>query len=200
VTSASVYVGNLSWDVDWKALKDHFKQAGHVVHADVMVEPSGRSKGCGLVSFGSARDASNAITSLHDSHLNGRPIFVREDREAGKGAPAAAPTVQYAQRMPGRAPPARNVAPAVTAGAVGAGCKVHVGNLAWETSWQDLKDLMKGAGAVLRADIAQGPDGRSKGHGTVSFGSTKEAAKAIQLFHESDFKGRLLNVTPDAFA
>ena len=40
-------VGNLAWGVAWHHLKDHFKAAGEVVHADVMMEPgSGRSKGC----------------------------------------------------------------------------------------------------------------------------------------------------------
>ena len=58
----TVYVGNLSWDVSWQDLKDHFKSAGHVVHADVMMEAgTGRSKGCGLVQFSSAHDAANAI-------------------------------------------------------------------------------------------------------------------------------------------
>ena len=56
-----VQVGNLAWGVAWHHLKDHFKAAGEVVHADVMMEPSGRSKGCGLVVFNSASDAENAI-------------------------------------------------------------------------------------------------------------------------------------------
>ena len=78
----TVYVGNLAWSVTWQHLKDHFKQAGTVLHADVMMGQDGRSKGCGLVSFASARDARNAINTLHDSELDGRMIFVREDREA----------------------------------------------------------------------------------------------------------------------
>ena len=53
----SVYVGNLAYPVEWWALKDHFKQAGDVVHAEVMQESDGRSKGCGIVSFGSAEEA-----------------------------------------------------------------------------------------------------------------------------------------------
>ena len=78
----SVYVGNLSWDVSWQDLKDHMKNAGNVVHADVMMGNDGRSRGCGLVTFASAQDAENAIAILNDTDLNGRPIFVREDREA----------------------------------------------------------------------------------------------------------------------
>ena len=42
-----IYVGNLSWDVKWQELKDFFRPCGNVVRADVMEEPSGRSKGCG---------------------------------------------------------------------------------------------------------------------------------------------------------
>ena len=82
--SCSVYVGNLAYEVSWQDLKDHCKQAGDVRHADVLLENgTGRSKGCGIVVFGTPRDAQNAIEMLHDTELKGRPIFVREDREAG---------------------------------------------------------------------------------------------------------------------
>ena len=43
-----IYVGNLSWEVKWQDLKDLFKPCGTVVRADVMEEPGGRSKGCGM--------------------------------------------------------------------------------------------------------------------------------------------------------
>ena len=78
----AVYVGNLSWESSWQDLKDHFKSAGSVVHADVMVGSDGRSKGCGLVTFATAQEAQNAIAALNDTDLGGRPIFVREDRES----------------------------------------------------------------------------------------------------------------------
>ena len=113
-----MYVGNLSWETSWQDLKDHFRAAGDVSHADVMMEHDGRSKGCGIVSFVSARDAGNAIASLHDSELHGRKIFVREDREAtapggGKGGGKG--------------------------GQGTGGCQVYVGNLPWETNWMNLK-------------------------------------------------------------
>ena len=65
----AVYVGNLSWETSWQELKDHFRNAGEVSHADVMMEHDGRSKGCGIVSFASARDAANAINTLNQSEL-----------------------------------------------------------------------------------------------------------------------------------
>lgn len=39
-----VYVGNLSWDVRWQGLKDYFRQAGEVLHAEVLMNGD-RSKG-----------------------------------------------------------------------------------------------------------------------------------------------------------
>ena len=53
-------------------------------------------------------------------------------------------------------------------------------------------------GQSLRADVATGADGQSKGFGTVTFASTREAAKAIQALNESEFNGRIIEVRPDA--
>jgi len=42
--SNRVYVGNLPWQTSWQDLKDHMRQAGNVVRADVFVDETGRSK------------------------------------------------------------------------------------------------------------------------------------------------------------
>jgi RNA recognition motif-containing protein len=39
-----VYVGNLSYDVEWHHLKDFMRQAGEVLFADVLLLPNGMSK------------------------------------------------------------------------------------------------------------------------------------------------------------
>ena len=44
----------------------------------------GRSRGCGLVRFSSEEEAAEAIETLTDTELDGRQIFVREDK-GGKG-------------------------------------------------------------------------------------------------------------------
>lgn len=76
-----IYVGNLSYEVQWQDLKDFCRRAGTVVHADVPTGPDGRSKGYGLVEFDSSRDAAAAIGILNEQQLRGRHVFVREDRE-----------------------------------------------------------------------------------------------------------------------
>jgi RNA recognition motif-containing protein len=77
-----VYVGNLSYASSWQDLKDHMRQAGEVVYADVFLTDNGYSKGCGVVEYNSEAEAQKAISTLNDTTLEGteRPIFVREDR------------------------------------------------------------------------------------------------------------------------
>ncbi|GAA6061832.1 hypothetical protein JCM10212_001138 [Sporobolomyces blumeae] len=77
---------------------------------------------------------------------------------------------------------------------------LFVGNLPFNCQWQELKDLMRGAGSVLRADIAQGPDGRSRGFGSVLFSNPIDAERAVQLFNGHEFQGRTLKVHFDKFA
>lgn len=52
-----LYVGNLSWDVTWQILKDHFKTAGNVLFADVALDNEGKSKGFGFIEFGTPAEA-----------------------------------------------------------------------------------------------------------------------------------------------
>ena len=81
VDSRRVYVGNLGWNVAWQDLKDHMRQAGEVIRAEIMQGPGGRSKGCGIVEFSTADEARYAISNLHDTELQGRLILVRQDKD-----------------------------------------------------------------------------------------------------------------------
>lgn len=56
------------------------------------------------------------------------------------------------------------------------------GQLPYRVRWQDLKDLFRRAGTVLRADVSLGQDNRSRGYGTVLMGSREDGAKAIGVF------------------
>jgi RNA recognition motif-containing protein len=51
--------------------------------------------------------------------------------------------------------------------------------LPYQAGWQDLKDLFRSAGNIIRADINIGADGRPKGSGTVIFETSKDAQQAI---------------------
>lgn len=54
--------------------------------------------------------------------------------------------------------------------------------LPYQAGWQDLKDLFRSAGNIIRADINIGFDGRAKGSGTVIFETAKDAQAAISAY------------------
>ncbi|KAF9578482.1 hypothetical protein BGW38_005690, partial [Lunasporangiospora selenospora] len=81
-----------------------------------------------------------------------------------------------------------------------AGRQVFVGNLPFQCQWQDLKDLFRKAGPVLRADVALGFDGRSRGFGSVLFVNPEDAKKAIETFDNYEFQGRNLRVHYDRYS
>lgn len=51
--------------------------------------------------------------------------------------------------------------------------------LPYTATWQDMKDLFREAGAVIRADVAMFPDGRPKGTGIVVFETHEDAKNAV---------------------
>ena len=63
-----------------------------------------------------------------------------------------------------------------------------------------LKNFTAQEGAVIRADVHQGHDGRPKGSGIVAFESANDARNAIAQFNGFDWQGRPLEVREDRFA
>lgn len=61
-----------------------------------------------------------------------------------------------------------------------------VHNLPFEAGWQELKDHFRAAGDVVRAEVASGPDRRSKGFGSVTFRSQADANNAVATLHDSE--------------
>ncbi|CDZ97834.1 rna-binding domain-containing protein [Phaffia rhodozyma] len=187
-----VYVGNLSYEVRYKDLENFMMDAGlDVAFTEILVTPTHISKGCGIVEFTNREDAVKALTEFTDKPLLGRPIFVREDREqeARFGAP---PSQGRLGHMAG--------GPFGGHGMGGPSNQLYIGNLPYQATWQDLKDLFRPAGAIIRADVQMFPDGRPKGGGTVVFENAEDAANAMAQFNGFDWYGRRLEVREDRFA
>lgn len=149
------------------------RQAGNVDKADILQSPDGRSKGCGIVQYQRAQDAARAIRELQNSELNGRPIFVREDREAGG----------FRRGGNRRGGGGSHNAPAD-------GTQLFVGNLSYDTNWRDLKDYFRQIGEVDRADV-------KRGFGTVRFTNADDAQAAIERLNGTELGGRELEVRLD---
>lgn len=73
--------------------------------------------------------------------------------------------------------------------------KLYVGNLAFETSSENLQQLFAEVGTVESSTIIEDHDtGRSRGFGFVEMSSKEEGAAAIAQFNGREVNGRALNV------
>ncbi|KAJ7185419.1 hypothetical protein C8R46DRAFT_881778 [Mycena filopes] len=163
-TRTQLFVANLPYRVRWQDLKDLFRRAGTVLRADVSLGPDNRSRGYGTVLLATAEDAGRAVDMFSGYSWQGRVLEVRADRVRDFDQPFANEEVEESMYAP---PMGRNL---------------FVGNLPFHVQWQDLKDLFRQAGTIVRADVALGPDGRSRGFGTVVFATEKDARRAVGMF------------------
>ncbi|KAH8552576.1 hypothetical protein BGW37DRAFT_489478 [Umbelopsis sp. PMI_123] len=211
-----LFVGNLPFRVRWQDLKDMFKKAGEVIRADVAIGFDNRSKGHGTVLFASVEDARQAVEMFHNYMWQGRILEVREDRgfidneirnsnfgntAQGHGInPIKTPqpsNVQVNNQSYGNMYAIQNRLPPIHPTN---GRQLFVGNIPFNCQWQDLKDLFRNAGNILRADIAQGQDGRSRGFGTVLYATPEDARNAVEIYDGYEYQGRRLRVYFDKFA
>jgi cold-inducible RNA-binding protein len=73
--------------------------------------------------------------------------------------------------------------------------KLYVGNLAFQTTSQDLQELFAQAGTVESASVIEDRDtGQSKGFAFVEMSTEEEAASAIEQFNGRELAGRMLKV------
>lgn len=190
-----LYVRNLPPHVRWQDLKDLFRRAGTVLRADVHASPFGlRHIVSGTVLFATETDAHHAINTLHGYNWHGHVLEVGLDEHiAGRidgsrrlSRPHAGGDARHGLGFShASAPPVPLPYP---------GRVLFVGNLPFHCQWQDLKDLFRAAGNILRADVALNEDGRSRGFGTVLFASPEDAQTAVRLYHGYEYSGRILKV------
>ena len=73
--------------------------------------------------------------------------------------------------------------------------KLYVGNLAFQTSSEDLQQLFAQAGTVESAAVVEDREtGRSRGFGFVEMSSKEEGDAAVTQFNGKEVNGRALTV------
>src|SRR5213078_679862 len=73
--------------------------------------------------------------------------------------------------------------------------KLYVGNLAFQTSSEDLQQRFAQAGTVESSSVVEDREtGRSRGFGFVEMATKEEGEAAISQFNGKEFNGRNLNV------
>ena len=76
-----LFVGNLAWAVTEQDLEALFTEHGPVSETILMLDrESGRSRGFGFVTMGTAEGATAAIEALNGKEIEGRQLTVNEAR------------------------------------------------------------------------------------------------------------------------
>uniref|UniRef100_A0A670KG87 RRM domain-containing protein n=1 Tax=Podarcis muralis TaxID=64176 RepID=A0A670KG87_PODMU len=173
-----------------------------------------RRKGCAVVEFKMEESMKKAVEALNKHSLSGRPLKVKEDpdgehvRRAVQKAMAASGGGMGIGPGPG-GPGMINIPPsilnnpnipneiihALQAGRLGS--TVFVANLDYKVGWKKLKEVFSMAGVVVRADILEDKDGKSRGIGTVTFEQAIEAVQAISMFNGQLLFDRPMHVKMD---
>lgn len=78
VSTRKVYIGGLSPDTDWRALKRLMELAGEVARIEMLDDPK-RHRNSALVIYSSSLEAQRAIQQLDGKILDGKALEVRED-------------------------------------------------------------------------------------------------------------------------
>ncbi|NXD31512.1 HNRPM protein, partial [Spelaeornis formosus] len=212
------FITNIPFDVKWQSLKDLVKEkVGEVTYVELLMDAEGKSRVTVLcahrvVEFKMEESMKKAAEVLNKHSLGGRPLKVKEDPD-GEHARRAMQKVMAAGGMgigpgPGglgmiNIPPSilnnpnipNEIIHALQAGRLGS--TVFVANLDYKVGWKKLKEVFSMAGVVVRADILEDKDGKSRGIGTVTFEQAIEAVQAISMFNGQLLFDRPMHVKMD---
>lgn len=178
----SIFVGNIPFEVTAKEIEEVFSKDFSVVRADIVIR-RGVSRGMATVEFSSTEDVEKAIAKFDRTEYQGREIFVRQDYP-----PPADKKSEEAKepREPKRLSADEEPREPKT--------EIFVGNLAYSTSWQTLKDKFRDVGDIVRADVLKDRFGKPRGYGTVVFKTIEDAQKAIDTLNGEVLEGRPMDV------
>ncbi len=173
--SATIFMGNLPWDIDEDTLKKVLAPCGEVQRIH-WLEKDGEFKGVAFVDFNSVEEATKAV-ALAGTPLGskGRPVKIN----FGKGKTNAKSDDKW-----GGEKKQRVERPYKPAGPKPDGCyELFCGNLPWSIDDDKIKAFFAKAGATVTETrwLNDKETGEFKGIGFVGFGTTEEVDKAVAL-------------------
>ncbi|KAI1891744.1 hypothetical protein AGOR_G00146920 [Albula goreensis] len=203
------------------------EKVGEVTYVEHLMDAEGKSRGCAVVEFRTEELMKAAVEKVNKYNLNGRPLKVKEDpdgefarraaqrAQGGGGPPGGMGMGMGGMGMgpgpgaPPPPPPMVNIPPSLMdnpnipsevihglqAGKIGN--TVFVANLDYKVGWKKLKEVFSMAGVVLRAELLEDKDGKSRGMGIVTFDMPIEAVQAVSMFNGQLLFNRVMHVKLD---
>ena len=81
-----LFIGGISWNLEWQDIKDAFKEFGEVSYVKIIKDrETGKSRGFGFIEFASIEEAAAAKEAMDGAELDGRNIkvdFAQEKEES----------------------------------------------------------------------------------------------------------------------
>uniref|UniRef100_A0A915ENC4 RRM domain-containing protein n=1 Tax=Ditylenchus dipsaci TaxID=166011 RepID=A0A915ENC4_9BILA len=171
-----VFVGDLSPEVDNKALKEAFVPFGEISDAKVIRDPQTlKSKGYGFVSYPKREEAERAIEQMNGQWLGRRTI--RTNWATRKPTDTAGGGYYGSSSKPSVDEIANQTGPENTS--------VYVGNIPPTCSDDDIRNVFKQYGSIL--DIRHF---KAQGYAFVRFDAKSGAAKSIAEMNGGEFMGQ----------
>lgn len=168
----SIFVGQLSWNVDNDWLGQEFASCGEVESATVQVDRNtGRSRGFGYVHFSSAAAVEKAL-EMNGKEIDGRPIKVDRSTPMNKDASREKRAKVFGDET---SPPSATL---------------FVGNLSFSANEDSVWEFF-GDYSVKSVRLPTDRDtGKPKGFGYVEFDDVDGAKKAFEALSGQDLDGR----------
>jgi nucleolysin TIA-1/TIAR len=170
-----IFVGDLSPDIEDKALFNAFSAFGTISDARIMWDQAtGRSRGYGFVAFRRREDAQRALQEMNGEWLGNRPIRCNWANQKGTGIdePAHVSGLDYAQ--------------VVKEGLI-SNTTVYIGNITQEVSEHAIRTLFNDYGILEEVKISP-----EKGFGFVRYQTHEAAARGIVGCHGRTVCGRVI--------
>ncbi|XP_060702042.1 heterogeneous nuclear ribonucleoprotein M [Hemiscyllium ocellatum] len=210
-----VFVSNIPFEMKWQTLKDIMREkVGEVTYVELFMDADGKSRGCGVVEFKSEENMKKAVEVMDKQSFSGRPLKVKEDLDGeharrmmqkfggfdrmgmgGGGGGVGGPGMNIPPALLHNSHVPRDVLNALQAGRLGS--TIFIVNLDFKVGWKKLKEVFSMAGSVVRADIVEDKDGKSRGMGTVTFERPIESVQAISMFNGQLLYDRPMHIKMD---
>lgn len=166
---SKVYCGNLAWSVTDDELKNHMSSAGKIIFSKVIREPSGYSRGWGIVEYETPEEAEKAVLKFNLTEFRERNILCKIDTKYEKNEKDNSNELS-----------------------------VYVGNLPWKIDWKELRDIFKKYNNTY-GTIIKDNNNRSRGYGILKFINKEDADLAIEEMNNSFVNGRQIVVKYNKF-